>query len=35
LRAIADELTKRNMLTPRGGQWHAASVANLLARIEG
>jgi DNA invertase Pin-like site-specific DNA recombinase len=33
-RAIAAELTKRGMLTPRGGQWHATSVANLLARID-
>ncbi len=30
LRAIADELTKRKIKTPRGGAWHASSVRNLL-----
>jgi len=30
LRAIAGELTKRKIKTPRGGRWHASSVRNLL-----
>jgi hypothetical protein len=30
LRAIAGELTKRKIKTPRGGKWHASSVRNLL-----
>ena len=33
LQGIAAELTAREILTPRGGQWHASSVRNLLARI--
>lgn len=33
LGGIAAALTARGMLTPRGGQWHKASVRNLLARI--
>lgn len=33
LGAIAVALTERGMRTPRGGQWHKASVRNLLARL--
>jgi len=33
LRAMADELTKRNIKTPRGGPWHPATVLTLLARL--
>ena len=33
LRAMADELNKRNIKTPRGGPWHPATVLNLLARL--
>jgi DNA invertase Pin-like site-specific DNA recombinase len=33
LRAIADELNARHIATPRGGQWLAGSVSQLLARI--
>ena len=32
VRAIADELNGRAILTPRGGQWHATSVVRLLER---
>ncbi|WP_441256756.1 recombinase family protein [Bradyrhizobium sp. 482_C4_N1_1] len=32
LRAIADALNARGIATPRGGQWHATSVKNLLER---
>lgn len=31
-RAIAEALNARGIATPRGGQWHAASVRNVLAR---
>ena len=34
LAAIARELNERDMITPRGGRWHASSVANLLRRLE-
>lgn len=33
LGAIAAELNARHIQTRRGGQWHASSVRNLLARI--
>jgi DNA invertase Pin-like site-specific DNA recombinase len=33
LRGIADELNRRGIHTPRGGQWLAGSVSQLLARI--
>jgi DNA invertase Pin-like site-specific DNA recombinase len=33
VRAIADELNRRAILTPRGGQWHATSVVRLLGRL--
>jgi DNA invertase Pin-like site-specific DNA recombinase len=32
LRDIADALNARGIPTPRGGQWYAASVRNVLAR---
>ena len=32
LRAIADELNARGILTARGGQWYATTVKNLLER---
>lgn len=34
LRAMVVELTRRGMLTRRGGQWHVSTVRNLLARLE-
>jgi DNA invertase Pin-like site-specific DNA recombinase len=34
LGAIAAALNAREVLTPRGKQWHKASVRNLLARLE-
>jgi DNA invertase Pin-like site-specific DNA recombinase len=33
LHGIADELNAREMLTPRGAQWHPTSVGRLLERI--
>lgn len=33
VRAICEELNRRNVKTPRGGQWHVASTQALLARI--
>lgn len=33
LAAIAAELNARHIQTARGGQWHASSVANLIARL--
>ena len=33
LAGIAAELNRRHMRTPRGGQWHASSVRNLVARL--
>jgi len=33
LKAMARALNDREMVTPRGGRWHASSVANLLKRI--
>lgn len=35
LGAISRKLNEEGMRTPRGGQWHASSVRNLLARIDG
>ncbi len=32
LRVIAAELNARGILTARGGQWHATTVANVLQR---
>ncbi len=34
LRAMAAELNRRRMLTPRGGRWHVSNVRNLLGRLE-
>ena len=34
LRAIARELTKRRLPTPRGGKWHPQLVARLLERVD-
>jgi DNA invertase Pin-like site-specific DNA recombinase len=34
LNGIAAELNRRDILTARGGQWHATTVRNLLARAE-
>src|SRR5882757_6520998 len=33
VRRIADELNRRAVLTPRGGQWHAISALRLLERL--
>ena len=33
LRAIADEMNARGMLTRRGGRWHVSTVMNLLVRL--
>jgi hypothetical protein len=33
LRQLASALNRRRFRTARGGQWHATSVKNLLARI--
>lgn len=35
LGAISRQLNQEGMRTPRGAQWHASSVRNLLARLEG
>jgi len=34
LEAIAQALSERGILTPRGGRWHKSSVRNLLGRLE-
>jgi len=34
LRAMAAELTRRGILTRRGGRWHVSSVRNLLRRCD-
>jgi len=31
--AIANEMNRRGILTPRGGKWYASSVRNLIARL--
>jgi hypothetical protein len=33
VRAIAAELNDRKVPTARGGEWHATSIARLLARL--
>jgi hypothetical protein len=33
LRAIAEKLNDRGMLTRRGGRWHVSTVMNLLDRL--
>jgi hypothetical protein len=35
VRAIADQLNERGILTPRGGAWHPTSAARLLSRLHG
>jgi DNA invertase Pin-like site-specific DNA recombinase len=35
LSGIAAELNSRGIRTPRGGQWHASSVRNVVARLGG
>jgi DNA invertase Pin-like site-specific DNA recombinase len=32
--AIASALNERQIMTPRGGRWHATSVRRLLARLD-
>lgn len=34
LAGVAKALKDRGILTPRGGRWHASSVANLRSRLE-
>lgn len=34
LGAVAEALTERGMLTPRGGRWHKSSVRNLVQRLQ-
>jgi DNA invertase Pin-like site-specific DNA recombinase len=34
VRAMAEELNRRTVLTPRGGRWHPTSVARLLGRLQ-
>lgn len=34
LAGVANALNNRGILTPRGGRWHASSVANLRSRLE-
>jgi hypothetical protein len=34
LRAMADELNRRGIVTRRGRRWHVSNVGNLLSRIE-
>lgn len=34
LGGMASALNETNILTPRGGKWHASSVRNLMARLE-
>jgi DNA invertase Pin-like site-specific DNA recombinase len=34
LRAIAEELNGRGMLTRRGGRWHVSTVMNLMRRLD-
>ena len=33
VKALAQALNERGMLTPRGGRWHKSSVRNLMTRI--
>jgi DNA invertase Pin-like site-specific DNA recombinase len=35
VRQIAEALNSRDILTPRGGRWHATSAARLLERLAG
>jgi DNA invertase Pin-like site-specific DNA recombinase len=34
VRAVAEELNAKGILTPRGGSWHPTSVARLFSRLE-
>jgi len=34
VRAVADELNRRGIVTPRGKQWHPTSAARLLDRLD-
>jgi Recombinase len=34
IRKIAEELNRRGILTPRGGEWQPTTVVRLLARWE-
>ena len=34
VRAVAAELNRRGILTPRGGAWHPTSAARLLSRLQ-
>jgi hypothetical protein len=34
VRMVAEELNAREVLTPRGAQWHPTSAARLLARLQ-
>ena len=34
IKAIARELNKQGILTPRGGKWHPTTVSRLLRRLE-
>jgi recombinase len=33
IRKIADELNRRDIIPPRGGEWHPTTVVQLLARL--
>lgn len=33
VRALSEELNRRKVPTPRGGEWHPTTVARVLARI--
>jgi DNA invertase Pin-like site-specific DNA recombinase len=35
VRGMADEMNRRGILTPRGGQWHPTSVRRLIERLAG
>uniref|UniRef100_UPI000A4254FA recombinase family protein n=1 Tax=Cypionkella psychrotolerans TaxID=1678131 RepID=UPI000A4254FA len=35
LRAIAEQLSERGMLTRQGARWHVSNVRNLLRRMDG
>lgn len=35
VKAVADELNRRGIVTPRGGRWHPTSAARLMDRLAG
>jgi Recombinase len=35
VRQIAEELNRRGILAPRGGEWHPTAVVRLLDRLQG